>query len=172
MAAGWPRGQPRTLFRPCHRKTAKCGPQPPKSAIESHLRFAESFRVHGPTSTSEFAAVLTPPPRNNSLRYTLRLGEGTPALGEESAALGEETARLGEAAPRLGERTPKLGERTPPLGEQTTKPWEETPFLPSETTILTSETPFQSAQKALFCPQTRGFPRKPGISRPHPTHPA
>jgi hypothetical protein len=47
----------------------KGGPQPPKSAIESHLRFAESFRVHGPISTSEFAAVSTPPPQNNSLRY-------------------------------------------------------------------------------------------------------
>ena len=62
----------RDAIPPAPPKTVKGGPQPPKSAIESHLRFAESFRVHGPVSTSEFAAVSTPPPRNNSLRYTIR----------------------------------------------------------------------------------------------------
>jgi hypothetical protein len=35
------------------------------------LRFAESFRVHQPISTSQFAAVAALPSRNNSLRYTL-----------------------------------------------------------------------------------------------------
>src|ERR1039458_4656084 len=70
MASGWPRGAAWDAVRPVPPKTAKSGPQPPKSAIESHLRFAESFRVHGPISTSEFAAVSTPPPRNNSLRYS------------------------------------------------------------------------------------------------------
>jgi hypothetical protein len=45
--------------------------QSPKSAIDSPLGFAESFRVHEPNSTNEFAAVSTPPPRNNSLRYTM-----------------------------------------------------------------------------------------------------
>ena len=45
-------------------------PLTPKSAIESHLGFAESFRVHEPISTSQFAAVAALPPRNNSLRYT------------------------------------------------------------------------------------------------------
>src|ERR1039458_1338098 len=70
MASGWPRGAAWDAVRPVPPKTAKSGPQPPKSAIESHLRFAESFRVHGPISTSEFAAVSTPPARNNSLRYT------------------------------------------------------------------------------------------------------
>ena len=63
-------GSARDAIPPVPPKTAKSGPQPPKSAIESHLRIAESFRVHGPVSTSEFAAVSTPPPRNNSLRYT------------------------------------------------------------------------------------------------------
>jgi hypothetical protein len=57
-------------FQPILSRLLYSAPQPPKSAIESHLRFAESFRVHGPTSTSESAAVSTPPPRNNSLRYT------------------------------------------------------------------------------------------------------
>ena len=60
----------RHAIPPVPPKTAKSGPQPPKSAIESHLRFAESFRAHRPTSTSEFAAVSTPPPRDNSLRYS------------------------------------------------------------------------------------------------------
>ena len=64
-------GAARDAIAPVPPKTAKCGPQPPKSAIESHLRFAESFRVHGPISTSESAAVSTPPPRNNSLRYII-----------------------------------------------------------------------------------------------------
>ena len=59
----------RDAIPPVPPKTVKGGPQPPKSAIESHLRFSESFRVHGPISTSESAAVSTPPPRNNSLRY-------------------------------------------------------------------------------------------------------
>ena len=45
-------------------------PLTPKSAIESHLRFAESFRVHEPVSTSQFAAVAALPSRYNSLRYT------------------------------------------------------------------------------------------------------
>ena len=71
MASGWPRGQPRHAIPPVPPKTAKSGRQPPSSAIESHLRFAESFRVHGPISTSESAAVSTPPPRNNSLRYSI-----------------------------------------------------------------------------------------------------
>ena len=44
-------------------------PLTPKSAIESHLGFAESFRVHEPVSTSQSAAVAALPPRNNSLRY-------------------------------------------------------------------------------------------------------
>jgi hypothetical protein len=77
VAAGWPRGglgmasgTVRDAIPPVPPKTAKSRPQPPKSAIESHLRFAESFRVHGPISTSEFAAVSTPPPRDNSLRYS------------------------------------------------------------------------------------------------------
>ena len=90
MASGWPRGQRRTLFRPFHRKTAKCGPQPPKSAIESHLRFAESFRVHGPISTSEFVAVSTPPPRNNSLRYS----RGEEPLPSPFSAFLSESLRL------------------------------------------------------------------------------
>jgi hypothetical protein len=45
-------------------------PLTPKSAIESHLGFAESSRVHEPISTSQFAAVAALPPRTNSLRYT------------------------------------------------------------------------------------------------------
>ena len=45
-------------------------PLRPKSAMESHLGLAESFRVHEPISTSQFAAVAAPPPRNSSLRYT------------------------------------------------------------------------------------------------------
>jgi len=64
-------GAARHATPPVPPKTAKSGPQPPKSAIESHLRFAEPFRVHGPISTSESAAVSTPPPRNISLRYIL-----------------------------------------------------------------------------------------------------
>jgi hypothetical protein len=44
-------------------------PLTPKSAIESHLGFAESFRVHEPIPASQFAAVAAMPPRNNSLRY-------------------------------------------------------------------------------------------------------
>jgi hypothetical protein len=44
-------------------------PLTPKSAIESHLGFAESFRVHEAISTSQSAAVVALPPRNNSLRY-------------------------------------------------------------------------------------------------------
>src|ERR1035441_9886157 len=65
----------------------KRGSQPLKPAIESHLRFAEYFRVHVPISTSEFAAVSTPPPRNNSLRCTqgslkvLRVASGWPRGG-------------------------------------------------------------------------------------------
>jgi hypothetical protein len=81
MASGWPRGglgvalgEVRDAILPVPPKTAKSRPQPPKSSIESHLRFSESFRVHGPTSTSEFAAVSTLPPRNNSLCY--RWGSG------------------------------------------------------------------------------------------------
>ena len=77
MATTWPRGglgvalgEVRDAILPVPPKTAKSRPQPPKSSIESHLRFAESFRVHGPTSTSEFAAVSTLPPRNNSLCYS------------------------------------------------------------------------------------------------------
>src|ERR1017187_5274671 len=64
-------GAVRDAIPPIPPKTAKSRPQPPKSAIESHLRFAESSRVHGPISTSEFAVVSTPPPRNNSLCYTI-----------------------------------------------------------------------------------------------------
>jgi hypothetical protein len=63
-------GAVRDAIPPVPPKTAKSRPQPPKSAIESHLRFAESFGVHRPISTSEFAAVSTPPPRNNLLRYS------------------------------------------------------------------------------------------------------
>jgi hypothetical protein len=44
--------------------------QSPKSSIESHLGLTESFRVREPISTSQLAAVSTPPPRINSLRYT------------------------------------------------------------------------------------------------------
>ena len=69
----WPIGRggfARDAIPPVPPKTARSGPQPSKSAIESHLRIAEYFRVHGPVSTSEFAAVSTPPPQNNSLRYT------------------------------------------------------------------------------------------------------
>ncbi len=68
----WPIGRggfARDAIPPVPPKTARSGPQPPNSAIESHLRIAEYFRIHGPVSTSEFAAVSTPPPRNNSLRY-------------------------------------------------------------------------------------------------------
>ena len=47
-------------------------PRTPKSAMESHLGFAESSRVHEPLPTSQFAAVAALPPRNNSLRYTYK----------------------------------------------------------------------------------------------------
>jgi hypothetical protein len=50
-------------------------PRTPKSAMESHLGFAESSRVHEPLPTSQFAAVAALPPRNNSLRYSLGQGE-------------------------------------------------------------------------------------------------
>ena len=63
-------GFARDAIPPVPPKTARSGPQPPKSAMESHLSIAEYFPVHGPVSTSEFAAVSTPPPRNNSLCYT------------------------------------------------------------------------------------------------------
>jgi hypothetical protein len=49
------------------------------------LRFAESFRVHGPVSTSESAAVSTPPPPNNALRYTLTGDATTPRATLEAA---------------------------------------------------------------------------------------
>src|ERR1035438_7667672 len=85
---GWapePRNQPfggkRAHQRPPGRWLNRCGmpggcPLTPKSAIESHLGFAESFRVHEPISTSQFAAVAALPPRNNSLRYTMAGGRG------------------------------------------------------------------------------------------------
>ena len=63
--------------------------QSPKSPIESPLGFAQSFRVHGPISTSEFAAVSTPPPRNNSLRYiqgVTDLSEGTQSQDQRKIA--------------------------------------------------------------------------------------
>ena len=75
----WPIGRggfARDAIPPVPPKTARSGPQPPKSAIESHLRIAEYFRVHGPVSTSEFAAVSTPPPRNNPLRYSIGVALG------------------------------------------------------------------------------------------------
>jgi hypothetical protein len=56
----WPIGGggfARDAIPPVPLKTARSGPQPPKSAIESHLRIAEYFRVHRPVSTSEFAAL-------------------------------------------------------------------------------------------------------------------
>jgi len=74
-------------------------PQPPKSAIESHLRFAESFRVHGPISTSEFAVVSTPLPRNNSLCYTTRSSsEFTRTPFESTIAPSERTKSPSESA--------------------------------------------------------------------------
>src|ERR1035437_82810 len=91
MASGWPGGGlggSRDAIPPAPPKTVKGGPQPPKSAIESHLRFAESFRVHGPISTSESVAVSTPPPRNNSLRYSGmsgRLGDAVPPIPPKTA---------------------------------------------------------------------------------------
>jgi hypothetical protein len=54
-------------------------PLTPKSAIESHLGFAESFRVHEPISTSQFAVVAALPPRSNSLLYTARILAGSVA---------------------------------------------------------------------------------------------
>src|ERR1019366_5454505 len=78
----------------------KSRPQPPKSPIESHLRFAESFRVHEPISTSEFAAVSTPPPRNNSLRYMV---QGWRNRGPEGSTVWG--AKLGsDGSPRRGRR--------------------------------------------------------------------
>jgi hypothetical protein len=75
-------------------------PQPPKSAIESRLRCAESFRVHEPISTSEFAAVSTPPPRNNSLRYMV---QGWRNRGPEGSTVWG--AKLGsDGSPRRGRR--------------------------------------------------------------------
>ena len=81
LATTWPKGglgvasaAARDAIPPVPPKTAKSGPQTSKSAIENHLRFAESFRVHGPISTSESAAVSTPSPRNNSLRYRMVAG--------------------------------------------------------------------------------------------------
>ena len=62
MASRRPRRAACAAVRPVPPKTAKSRPQPPKSAIESHLRFAESFRVHGPISMSEFAALNPAPP--------------------------------------------------------------------------------------------------------------
>ena len=78
-------------------------PLRPKSAIESHLRLAESFCVHEPVSTSQFAAVAAPPPRNHSLRYRARCRcirrmtlEGTPQSNSTSRAplLGPLAGRL------------------------------------------------------------------------------
>src|SRR5664279_1952561 len=70
----------RDVIPPVPPKTAKNRPQPSKSAIESHLRFAESFRVHGPISTSEFAAVLTPP-HETTRCVTPKEGEANPESG-------------------------------------------------------------------------------------------
>src|SRR5664280_48504 len=53
-------GAARDAIPPVPPKTAKCGPQPPKSAMESHLRFAE---------TSVSTDLL---PRANSLPSRLR----------------------------------------------------------------------------------------------------
>ena len=61
----------------------------PKSAIDSPLGYAESFRAHEPNSTSEFAAVSTPPPRNYSLRYiqgVTDLSEGTQSQDQRKTA--------------------------------------------------------------------------------------
>jgi hypothetical protein len=73
--------------------------QSPKSAIESHLGFAESFRVHEPISTSQFAAVSTPPPRINSLRYT-------PAI--LIMGMGRRVGRVTPCAP-FAHRRPRTG---------------------------------------------------------------
>ena len=107
VASGWPRGAyrlattwpvgglgvasgpARDAIPPVPPKTVKRGPQPPKSAIDSHLRLAESFRVHGPTSTSESVAVSTPPPRNNSLRYSGMSGR----LGDAVLPIPSKTAK-------------------------------------------------------------------------------
>ena len=107
MASGWPQGglgvasgAVRDALPPVPPKTAKSRPQPPKSAIESHLRFAESFRVHGPISTSKFAAVSTPPPLNNSLRYMV---QGWRNRGPEGSTVWG--AKLGsDGSPRGGRR--------------------------------------------------------------------
>jgi len=91
-------GAARHAIAPVPPKTAKSGPLPSKSAIESHLRFAESFRVHGPVSTSESAAVSTPPPRNNSLHYNLLHGLDENALADgQQVELGKVSDILSDA---------------------------------------------------------------------------
>ena len=63
-SAGSPRGRPSERAMNCL--------QAPKSAIESHLAFAQSPRVREPISKGEFAAVPAPPPRSNPLRHSTR----------------------------------------------------------------------------------------------------
>src|ERR1039458_3982163 len=111
MASGWPRGAAWDAVRPVPPKTAKSGPQPPKSAIESHLRFAESFRVHGPISTSEFAAVSTPPPRNNSLRYS----RGEEPLPPPFSAFLSESLRLCVNSSQPARRLEYSSTKSPPF---------------------------------------------------------
>src|ERR1039458_4896960 len=111
LATTWPEGGLGVAYRhaipPVPPNTAKSGPQPPKSAIESHLRFAESFRVHGPISMSESATLSTPPARNNSLRYNMRAfaTPSCPHAADADSGSGS-TLWLGPQAPRgwLGNR--------------------------------------------------------------------
>ena len=76
-------------------------PLTPKPAIDSHLGFAESFRVHEPISTSQFAAVAALPPRNNSLRYIRRPKRKTHHPCAPGAVL-RPIPRSGEAAGACG----------------------------------------------------------------------
>ena len=69
-------------------------PQSPKSAIERHLGFAQSSGVHEPISTSEFAAVSTPPPRNNSLRYSHEPHHANPWIGRSTSLLWDAAALI------------------------------------------------------------------------------
>jgi hypothetical protein len=75
------------------------------------LRFAESFRVHGPISTSEFAAVSTPPPRNNSLRYS----RGEEPLPSPFSAFLSESLRLCVNSSQPARRLEYSSAKSPPF---------------------------------------------------------